>query len=175
MKLFLTILLACTLQQAFCQQEQPALASVTFSDNKSFYANVVSDDGYILKAQFYNSGAVYEFNKAGKIVSSTGSYAKGSAVSAIRVKKYKTDIYRYSNIPKQETIGVGFSDGAVYYGQVEDGATGWFSIRFLHSNSLYTMQSNGSVWKVNSTDKGKYAAGTTITKLFSLETNEAFY
>jgi len=174
MKLYLTALLVCTLQHAFCQQEQPALVSVTFPDNKSFYANLVSDDEYILKAQFYNSGAVYEFNKAGMIVSSTGSYVKGSTVSAIRVKRYKTDIYRYENIPK-ETIGVGFGDGNIYYGHVEDGAQGWFSIRFLHSNSLYTMQCYGGVWKVNSTDKGKYTAGTTITKLFSLETNEPFF
>lgn len=175
MRLYLTALLVFILQHGFCQQAQPALVSITFPDNKSFYANLVSDDEYILKAQFYNSGAVYEFNKAGKIVSSTGSYAKGSTVSAIRVRRYKADIYRYSNIPKQETIGISFPDGNTYYGHVEDGAEGWFAIRFLHSNSLYTMQCEGGMWKVNSTDKGKYTAGTNIAKIFSLETNEAFF
>lgn len=174
MKINLSLALIVLSLQSYCQPN-PALVSVTFPDNKSFYANLVSDDGYILKAQIYNSGAVYEFNKAGKIVSSTGSYTKGSAVSAIGVKRYKADLYRYNIIPRQETIGVGFPDGNIYYGHVEDGAEGWFAIRFLHSNSLYTMQLESGLWKVNSTDKGKYAPGTTITKLFSLETNEPFF
>ena len=175
MKLYLTVLLIFTLQHGFCQQAQPAVVSVTFPDNKSFYATLISNDGNILKAQFYNSGAIYEFNREGKVVTSTGGYKSGTSVAAIRVKKYKADIYSQGYVNNHETIGVAFNDGLCYYGYIEDASSGWFSIRFLHSNSQYTMQFTDGVWKVRSTEKGKYAAGTALTKLFSLETNESFF
>lgn len=155
-------------------QHQPSLASVTFSDNKSYWGTLKNKTEDNIKIQFYNSGAVYLFDKNGKILASNGAYKVGEFVGAIRIRNFKANIYNQEFVPPNSIIGICFTDGLTYYGNVEDATSGWFSIRFLHSNSQYTMQFVDGAWKVKSTVGGKYPIGTLLSSVFSITDIEYF-
>lgn len=151
---------------SYCQEIKPVFVSVTFPGNETYAATMVTENANLIKVKFYNSGAIYEFDKSGKIISSTGKYKAGETVMAIRIRRFDIDITGQGYVTRGKTAGVVFNDGALYYGYIEDASSGWFSIRFLHSTSLYTMQCVDGVWKVNSSDKGSYSSGTPLSQLF---------
>lgn len=152
--------------KSYCQFIKPVFVSVTFLDNNTYAATLVTENAGLLKAKFYNSGAIYEFDKSGKIISSGGKYKAGETVPVIRIRRFDKDVTGQGYVTKGKTAGIVFNDGALYYGYIEDASSGWFSIRFLHSGSLYTMQCIDGLWKVNSSDKGHYSPGTAISQVF---------
>lgn len=174
MKTYLSFILALLSLQSYCQS-LPALISVTFPDNKSYWGNVLKNSGEEVKAQFYNSGSIYTFDSDGKIISSTGTYKTGSTASVIRIRSYMADLYSQGYVENGKIIGVEFGDGVTYYGNVEGASAGWFSIRFLHSNSQYSMQYTDGLWKVRSTEGGKYPAGSVLKRLFSITDIKYFF
>lgn len=173
MKFLVTICLLAITTVGYTQQP-PSLASVTFSNNKSFWGTVVSKSENDIKIQFYNSGAIYQFDKSGKIQASNGAYKVGDFANAIRIRNFKENIYSKGYVTSNSIIGVCFSDGLTYYGNIEDATSGWFSIRFLHSNSQYTMQFVDGAWKVKSTVGGKYPTDTLLSSVFSITDIEYF-
>lgn len=161
---------------------QTAMVKVGFQDGLIYFANQINRTDNTVTVAFLHSGAVYEFDNNGYILSSTGSYKIGERVNLITIQPYRESLYNRATmhsadptIPNLE-VAIMFADGKIYYGAVEASAEAdWFSVRFYHSGSQYTMHREDGFWKVWSTDKGNYPPGYQLLDIIQLGEDEFFY
>ncbi len=153
------------------------MVSVGFRDGKMYIGKKLDMTENTIQVEFLHTHSVYEFDKNGNILSSTGSYLVGDKVNIIDVSKYKKSRYSDTelNIEPGRTVGITFNDGQVYFGNIESISENSFSISFLHTGSNYEMLKDNGIWIVNWTDKGTYALGTKLLDIFELNDGEFFY
>lgn len=175
MKYFLTILLTAIVFKSYSQANVTPLVMVAFKNHLAYYGKLLKEDGNTVKVEFFNSHSIYQFDKTGKILSSTGKYKAGDFVLAIEINRFEKEVYSQGYVSSNKLAGIVFNDGQLYYGNIEDASSGWFYVRFLHSNSAYTMQFTDATWKVKSTDKGGYTPGSVLKSIFYTGESEAFY
>lgn len=128
------------------------LCEVTFGDGRTYYAQVISQDGNIIYAKILRTGSLYAFNNR-TVKESSGAYETGHVCQNIRY-------YRPSVNNKWrpgDFLYITFGDGNSYYAKVtsvfnNDQA---YSVKFLHSGSNYEFDLNGKI--LSST--GAYDAG----------------
>jgi hypothetical protein len=128
------------------------LCVVTFSDGKTFYAEVNSVNGGIANTRMLHSGSLYSF--AGKVVTaSNGAYKKGHTCQKIQYYGQSTAL----GARRPPFVEVIFGDGAYFYAQVTnlspDGNI--YSTKMLHTGSIYKFHINGMVLESN----GAYPVG----------------
>lgn len=131
---------------------QIAMVKVGFQDGLLYFAHQLSRTDNTVTVEFLQSGAVYEFDNNGYILSSTGRYKEGERVNLIIIQRYQESLYSRATmhtvdpaIPDLE-LAVKFADGKIYYGTVVASAEAeWFSITFYHSNSQYTMNRDDGI------------------------------
>lgn len=160
---------------------EPALVAVRFQDEKIYYANLLERNEGSIRVEFLHTHSIYEFDKQGYVIASTGQYKPGARVISISIHPYKESLYSRESLHSisgdQLYIGVVFSDGKVYYGEaVATAEASWFAITFLHSGSHYIMHKIEESWKVQKNYRGSYPEGTLLIDIFSVPFNgEAYY
>ncbi len=164
MKSLILILTLVLCYPTFGKAQAPAVADlcvVTFSDGKTFYAEVNSVNGGIVNTKMVHSGSLYSF--AGKVVTaSNGAYKKGHTCKRIQYYGPTNAVV----VGKPNFVEVIFGDGRYFYAQVEnltpDGNI--YSVKMLHSGNKYKFHVNGKVLESN----GAYPVGHEVEEIYPL-------
>lgn len=156
-----------------------AMVTVGFADGSAYFGKKLAITENSINVEFLHSHSVYEFDKNGTILSSTGGYKVGDKVNMIDVMYYKESYFneRSLTIPQTGSVNMGvvFADGQVYFGILEQVAGNQFTIYFAHTGSKYEMINKDGKWMVNWTDKGTYPLGYQLLDIFELDEPEVFY
>lgn len=152
---------------------KPGMVHVKFQDGEGFFANLLEKKEGSIRVEFLHTHSIYEFDRNGYILASSGKYRPGTRVKAILIYPHQESLYARESMSSTSgdggSVGVVFGDSKVYYGVLQNGGdAGWCSIYFFHSRNTYTLNKTNNTWKVHSTDKGSYPAGTTILDIFSI-------
>jgi len=155
------------------------MVTVGFADGNAYFAKKLAITDNTVKVEFLHSHSVYEFDKNGYILYSTGGYKVGDRVKMIDIAYYKESYFNEQSltIPQTGTVNMGvvFADGQVYFGILEQVTGNQFTIYFAHTGSKYDITNENGTWMVNWTDKGTYLPGTKLTDIFELDTPDNFY
>lgn len=177
-KIWCLFAVSCLLVQNLYSQDI-AMVTVAFNDGSAYFGKKLAITDNTIRVEFLHSHSVYEFDKNGTILFSTGSYKVGDKVKMIDVAYYKESYFNEQSLTIPQTgvvnMGVVFADGQVYFGILEQVAGNQFTIYFAHTGSKYDITNENGTWMVNWTDKGTYLPGTKLTDIFELDTPDNFY
>ena len=152
-------------------QQFSSMVDIFFPDGKYFNAKLLEESDNQVKVQIIPSQSIYVFDKAGQIISSTGSYKAGGKVKYVSISRFTEDLYNGTKvIDKPTSIGVVFGDGLLYFGLAYIITAKWIKgVTFYHSGSYYEFLKPVDKWKVLITVNGKYPHDHLIRSVYSVE------
>lgn len=148
---------------------RPDMVKITFADGKTKFANTISQAGTQIQIRMIPNSEEYTISNKGIILTSTGSYAKGSKVQSVMVKAALKSIYDKVDQPNFDygTVGIRFPDGKVQYAWGVTVQITYFSFIMSHSQFNYQCYFKGGTWKIDNTG-GEYRNGTYLRDIFEL-------
>jgi hypothetical protein len=155
----------------------PSMAKIVFADGKEFYANAISQSARQILIRMISNSEEYTISNKGIILTSTGSYAKGSKVQSVMIKKAGKSIYNEINQANFNygVLGFEFPDGKVQYASALTIHRTYLAITMQHSGFNYDLYYKNGEWKIDNAG-GEYRNGTIIKDIFELDNSfKKFY
>lgn len=148
---------------------RPDMVKIIFADGKTKFANAVSQSPAQLQVRMIPNSEAYTFSNKGIILSSGGSYSKGSRVKSIMIKAALKSIYDKVDQPNFDygTLGIRFPDGKVQYAWGVTVQPIYFSFIMSHSQFNYQCYFKNGEWKIDNAG-GEYRNGTYLRDIFEL-------
>lgn len=156
---------------------RPDMVKIIFADGKTKFANAISKTTAQISVRMIPNSEEYTFSNKGIILTSTGSYTKGSKVQSIMIKYAMQSIYDKIDQANFNygTLGFRFPDGKVQYANALTIQRIFLSITMSHSGFNYYMYFKNGEWKIDM-QGGEYRNGTVIRDIFELATEfKRFY
>lgn len=148
---------------------RPDMVRIVFADGKTKFANAISQTTAQIQVRMIPNSEEYTISNTGVILSSGGSYAKGSKVKSIQVKAALKSIYDKVDQPNFDygTLGIRFPDGKVQYAWGVTVQPVYFSLIMSHSQFNYQCYFKAGTWKIDNAG-GEYKNGTYLRDIFEL-------
>ena len=145
------------------------MVKITFADGKTKFANAISQTVTQIQVRMIPNSEAYTISNKGIILSSNGSYTKGSKVQSVMVKTALKSIYDKVDQPNFDygTVGIRFPDGKVQYAWGVTVQVTYFSFIMSHSQFNYQCYFKSGTWKIDNAG-GEYRNGTYLRDVFEL-------
>ncbi len=149
---------------------RPDMVKITFADGKTKFGNAISQTATQIQIRMIPNSEEYSISNKGVILSSSGSYLKGSKVQSVTIKKSLPSIYNKVDQPNFDygILGIRFPDGKVQYAKALSVQSIYLGLTMMHAQVEYNCYYKEGTWKID-IPSGEYKNGTIIRDIFELE------